>query len=130
MKGSKFWLFVFLGFVFWLNGVVAIRMLGPTLLTENNPNVIWGFALVIPVTLITLYVTKVVSKYEYSNLLRPLAIMVFTATALDSIAFACFPSIYSENDAIALNGAALIFWGASLGLIMAYFLEARTTASK
>lgn len=125
MKSSKFLLYAALGFVFWLNGVFAIRLLGPHILTEDNPLLILGFLIAVPVTVITIMITKWLGKCQYSELLRPITIMTFTATTLDAIAFTWFSSIYSTDDPTALNGAAVILWGAGLGLMMAYYLEAR-----
>ncbi len=123
MKNSKHLLFITLGVIFWLNGVVLVRQLGEAMLTLNNPYRFWAFILAIPVTIFSLIITKYISKLEYSNLLRPVVIMTFTATLLDGLAFAFYRSLYSNSVEVALNGAALILWGAGLGLLFAYYLE-------
>ena len=128
MNRSKFLLFVFLGIVFWLNGVLIVRLVGAHLLTEGNPGLFLAFLIAIPVTLITLYVTKLISTLEYSQLLRPIVIMTFTATTCDAIAFTWFRSVYSESYEIALYGAALILWGAGLGLMLAYYFDSKATS--
>jgi hypothetical protein len=125
MKSSKIALFVALGFIAWFNAVLIIRYLGESCLTANNPNLIWMFLLAFPVTGITIYLTKLISKFAYSELLRPIVIMTFTATFCDGIALVWFKQIYSNSFVIALHGAALILWGVGLGLLFAYILEIR-----
>jgi hypothetical protein len=127
MKSDKFLLFVLLGIIFWLNGVFVIRLVGPYLLTESNPFIFIGFLLAIPVTALTLVVAKYLGKLSYNQLLKPVVIMTFTATSCDAIAFTWFHHIYNSNLQIALNGAALILWGAGLGLAFAYYLDTRKT---
>jgi hypothetical protein len=59
-------------------------------------------------------------------MLRPVVVMTFTATWLDAIAFTWLHSLYHDSQEIALHGAALILWGAGLGLFFAYLLEQKT----
>jgi hypothetical protein len=125
MKNSKIALFVVLGIVFWFNAAMIVRFLGDNCLTENNPKLILMFLFAFPVTGITFYLTKVISKLEYSELLRPIVIMTFTATLCDGIALTWFRQLYSDSFEIAMHGAGLIFWGAGLGLLFAYILESR-----
>jgi hypothetical protein len=94
-------------------------------LLENNPKLVLMFLLAFPVTILTIYLTKLISKLAYSELLRPIVIMTFTATFCDGIALVWFRQIYSKSFVIALHGAALILWGVGLGLLFAYILEVR-----
>jgi hypothetical protein len=123
MKRSKIALFITLGIIAWFNAVMIIRFLGESCLTENNPKLVWMFLLAFPVTGITIYLTKLISKLAYVELLRPIVIMTFTATFCDGIALVWFRQIYSDSFIIALHGSALILWGVGLGLIFAYILE-------
>jgi hypothetical protein len=125
MKNTKIALFVTLGIIAWFNAVMIIRFLGESCLTANNPNLIWMFILAFPITALTIYLTKIISKLPYSELLRPIVIMTFTATFCDGIALVWFRQIYSDSFEIALHGAALILWGVGLGLLFAYILEIR-----
>jgi hypothetical protein len=127
MKSSKIALFVALGFIAWFNAVMIIRFFGESCLTENNPKLVWMFLLAFPVTVLTIYLTKLISKFAYSELLHPIVIMTFTATFCDGIALVWFRQIYSDSFVIALHGAALILWGVGLGLLFAFILEVRNT---
>jgi Zn-dependent protease with chaperone function len=80
MKHSHFWLFVALGIVFWLNGVLVVRLLGQQLLTTGNPLLIVAFLVAIPITLITFAIAKYISKLAFGEMLRPVVVMTFTAT--------------------------------------------------
>jgi hypothetical protein len=125
MQNAKIALFITLGIIAWFNAVMIIRFLGESCLTENNPNLIWMFLLAFPVTALTIYLTKLISKLPYSDLLHPIVIMTFTATFCDGIALVWFRQIYSDSFEIALHGAALILWGVGLGLLFAFILEIR-----
>jgi hypothetical protein len=123
MSPSKNFLYVFLGVVFWFNAVMIIRFMGDSFLTDNNPKLILAFLLTFPVTGITFHLTKLVTKLAYSELLRPIVIMTFTATFLDGIALTWFRQLYSASFEVALHGSALILWAVGLGLLFAYYLE-------
>lgn len=125
MKNDKLILFIVLGIIFWFNGALFVRLLGESVLSENNPNLIWGFLLAIPVTVITLVIAKYLSGLRFDELLRPVVIMTFTATFCDGIALTWFRNLYSTSFEVALHGAALILWGAGLGLLFSYILEVR-----
>jgi hypothetical protein len=123
MSQSKFFLYVFLGVIFWFNAAMIIRFMGENFLTDNNPKLILAFLLTFPVTGITFYLTKLVTKLAYSELFRPIVIMTFTATFLDGIALTWFRQLYSPSFEVALHGSALILWAVGLGLLFAYYLE-------
>jgi hypothetical protein len=126
MNTSKFLLFVGLGIAFWFNGAMMVRGLSSTVLTEHNPNLVWGFLLTFPLTAVSLVITKSLSGFSYNQLLKPVVIMTFTATLCDGIALTWFRDLYSHSFEIALHGAAFILWAAGLGLAIAYYLDQRT----
>lgn len=105
---------------------MIIRYFGTTVFTEGNPALIVFFILAIPLTLASLYITKVISQLGYEELLKPVVVMTLTATLLDSIALARFRQLYGDSFEVALCGAAWILWGAGLGLLFAYLLDRKT----
>jgi hypothetical protein len=125
MSQSKFFLYVCLGVIFWFNAAMIIRFMGESFLTDNNPKLILAFLLTFPVTGITFYLTKLVTKLAYSELFRPIVIMTFTATFLDGIALTWFRQLYSPSFEVALHGSALILWAVGLGLLLAFYLEVK-----
>jgi hypothetical protein len=123
MNNSKIILFTALGVVFWFTAAMIIRFWGSTVFSENNPMMLLFFVLAIPVTFVFMYVTTLVAKVRFDELLKPVVIMTFTATFLDAIALAWFRSLYSESFEVALHGAAWIFWGVGLGLLFSFYFE-------
>ena len=123
MKNSKFILFVILGIIFWFNAAIIVRLVGRSVFSDENINLIFAFIIAIPLTILSILITKSISGFRYSQLLKPVAIMTFTATFLDGIALAWFRELYSNSFEVALFGAAWILWGAGLGLLFSYFLE-------
>jgi hypothetical protein len=125
MKNSQTVLFVALGVVFWFNAAMLIRYFGASVFTEGNPKLMLFFALAVPITLVSMYVTALIAKLRAHELLKPVVIMTTTATFLDGIALTWFRTLYSPSFEVAMYGAALILWAVGLGLLFAYFLEIR-----
>jgi hypothetical protein len=125
MKNLKLILYVFLGAVFWFNAAMIIRVCGSAVFSENNSYLFLFYFLAIPVTLVSMFLTKVICKLQFSELLRPVVIMTFTATFLDAIALTWFRQLYSQSFEVALHGAAWILWGVGLGLLFSYIFEQR-----
>ena len=126
MTNSKQIIFVVLGAAFWYQAAMIIKYFGSTVFSENNPKLILFFALAIPITLASMWITKFLMKLQFSELLKPVVIMTFTATFLDGIALAWFRGLYSNSFEVALNGSAWILWGAGLGLFFANFLDKKS----
>lgn len=127
MKRSKQILFVVLGAVFWYQAAMIVRYFGESVFSENNPILILFFLLAIPITLGSMYITKLLTKLNFSELLKPVIIITFTATFLDGIALAWFRQLYSQSFEVALNGAAWILWGVGLGLFFSNYLDRKST---
>lgn len=123
MKTVKILFFIGLGAAFWFNAAMIIRLSGTTVFTANNPKLLLFYLIAIPITLLSLYITKLVSKLKYAELLKPVVIMTFTATFLDAIALTCFRELYSPSFEVTSYGAAWILWGVGLGLLFAFYLS-------
>ena len=123
MKNAQLALFLGLGTLFWLNAALVIRFGGPTVFSTGSPWLLLCYGLAIPLTLVSLYLTKLISGLRYAELLRPVVVMTFTATFLDALALTRFRSLYSESFEVAMHGAAWILWGVGLGLLFSYYLE-------
>lgn len=123
MNKSGLFLFVVLGAIFWFNAAMIIRFFGATVFTEGNPMLMIFFALAIPLTLLSMYITKLISSVPFDELLNPVVIMTFTATFLDGITLAWFRQLYNHSFEVALHGAAWILWGTGLGLLFAYYFN-------
>lgn len=128
MTKSKQVLFLALGAAFWFIAAMIIRFFGTTVFSENNPKLILFFVLAIPLTIASIYITKLLAKLQFSELLKPVVIMTFTATFLDGIALTWFRQLYSQSFEVALHGASWILWGAGLGLLFSFYLEQKATS--
>ena len=102
---------------------MIINLVGATVFSENNPKLMLFWLLVIPITMVSLIITKAISKLSYQELLKPVVVMTFTATFLDAIALTWFRQLYSESYEVALYGAAWILWGAGVGLLFSFYLD-------
>lgn len=125
MKKSKEIVFVLLGVLFWYQASLIIKYFGESVFTERNPKLILFFALAIPITIISMYLTALICELKQNELLKPVVIMTFTATFLDAIALVWFREIYSNSFEVALHGSAWILWGVGIGLLITYLLEKR-----
>jgi hypothetical protein len=123
MKNNNLSLLIFLGVVFWFNAAMIIRFAGTVVFSNGNPMLWVFFMLAIPLTLLSMYVMKLLCGASWQELLRPVVVMTFTATFLDGIALAWFRQLYGASLEVALLGAAWIHWGVGLGLLFAYVLE-------
>lgn len=128
MNQPKVLLFTALGVVFWFNAAMIVRVCGASVFTAGNPRLLLFFGLAIPLTLLSMYITKAIAKLRFADLLEPVVLMTLTATMLDGLALAWFRQLYSSSFEVALHGAAWIFWGAGLGLLFAYILDKRSVA--
>lgn len=121
---------VILGIVFWFNGAIVIGKIGDYLLTDKNSLLFVGLLIAIPVTILTIFIAKYLFGLSFSKMLKPIAIMTLSATFCDTIALTWVQSLYSSLTDIAFHGAALILWGAGLGLLFTYILEKRKFNTK
>lgn len=123
MSHSKHLLFLFLGTVFWSIAALIIHFAGARVFSAGNPNLGLFFGLAIPLTILSLYLTTLVSGVRFHQLLEPVVVMTFAATFLDAVALTWFRPLYSRSFEVALHGAAWILWGVGLGLLFAYGLH-------
>jgi hypothetical protein len=121
----QFLVAVGLGVAFWLNGVVVIHLLGDELLTDGNPYRVLGLLLVVPVTVLTQAVIGWVMRLPAHQLVQPLVVGTLVAACCDAVALTWFQPLYSAQDDVAYHGAALILWGAGLGLLLPYLSALR-----
>lgn len=114
-------LFVY-GVVLWFAAALLVRTIGPMGLLEG----IWGiliFLLVIPGTVPAISIARPLAKLSSDQTLAGIAVVTATALLLDGVAHAWFPQIYGTDPALIVKGAAAIFWGAGVGLVLAFVMN-------
>jgi hypothetical protein len=125
MKRSKIILFVALGAAFWYQAALIISFFGERVFSEGNPKLTLFFVLAIPLTIVSMYVTAMISKLPFTRLLKPVVIMTFTATFLDAVALVWFRHLYSDSFEVAMYGSAWILWGVGIGLLLSFIVDVK-----
>ncbi|GAB4151803.1 MAG: hypothetical protein Fur0046_31250 [Cyanobacteria bacterium J069] len=124
-KSLRLAFFVLLGVVFWLTGVLFVRMGGEALFVNDSPWLLFLFALAIPISWIFVKVSAILGKVSGAELLSALAIETATATLIDGNVLTWFSSIYSHDQDKLLLIAAWLLWGVGMGLAIGYWESLR-----
>ena len=110
------------GTILWLAAAMLVRTLGPMGALQGG----WGaltYALVIPGTVPVIILARLLAHLRSDQTVTAIAVVTATALLLDGIAHSWFSSIYGTDPALIVKGAAAIFWGAGVGLVLALFLD-------
>ncbi len=112
----------FYGAVLWFLAAVLVRTIMP-MGAMNGPAVFATYALVVPGTVPAIWLARRIARLTPGQL--PGAILIVTATALllDGLAFALSPSLYGTDPTLVIKGAAVIFWGAGVGLALSHAMD-------
>jgi hypothetical protein len=112
------------GALLWFVAAMLVRFLAPMGALEGVSRAL-TYALVIPGTVPFVLMTRAVAKLARDQ--TAVGIMVVTAAALllDGIAHAWFPAIYGSDPTLWVGGAAVIFWGAGVGLVLGLVMNGR-----
>ena len=110
------------GAVLWFAAAMLVRTIGPMGALDGG----WGmltYALVIPGTAPAILAARPLAKLRGDQTIIGIAVVTATALLLDGVAHACFPAIYGTDPALIVKGAAAIFWGAGVGLVLAFIMN-------
>jgi hypothetical protein len=110
------------GAVLWFLAAILVRTIGPMGALDGFGRVI-TYALVIPGTVPAIWIGRVLAKLERDQTAISLIVITATALLLDGIAHAWFPSLYGSDPALIVKGAAVIFWGAGVGLVLGLIMN-------
>jgi hypothetical protein len=111
------------GVILWFLAAMIVRYIGPMGAFVGHALLI-TYALVIPGTVPFVIIGQRLMGLDKGQIAS--AIMMITATALllDGIAFNFFRSLYGTDPKIIMAGAALILWGAGVGLVLGMIMGA------
>lgn len=109
-----------LGIAFWFLAALVVRVLGPYVFTEGNPYRWLMFALSVPLSYVFMYTARWLVRLQRAELASAMAIMTLVATLCDGTALTCCHTLYGATHEIALYGAAVILWGAGVGMLVGY----------
>jgi hypothetical protein len=110
------------GAVLWLLAALLVRALGPMGALDGSMGIL-TYALVIPGTVAAIIAARPLAKLRHDQTLAGIAVVTATALLLDGIAHAWFPAFYGTDPALVIKGAAAIFWGAGIGLVLALIMN-------
>ena len=110
------------GVVLWFLAAMLVRTLGPMDALDGFGRVI-TYALVIPGTVPAILIGRVLAKLSRDQTAISLIVITATALLLDGVAHAWFPSLYGTDPALIVKGAAVIFWGAGVGLVLGLIMN-------
>jgi hypothetical protein len=123
MKNSKLLILIVLGIVFWFCGVIGVKLLGNHVFTENSPYKFLMFLSLFPTIYLFILISQKIANLKKSEILKAVVIMTTTASFCDGAALNWFRQIYAETYEVSHYGAAWIFSGAAVGLLLGYFMN-------
>ncbi len=110
------------GTILWFLAAMLVRNIGPMGALDG----VWGlaaYALVIPGTIPAVLLARPLAKLRHDQMAIGIAVVTATALLLDGVAHAWFPELYGTDPALIVKGAAAIFWGAGVGLVLAFIMN-------
>ena len=113
---------VFYGALLWFLAAILVRTIGPMGALDGYAHII-TYALVIPGTVPAILLGRALAKLSRNQTAISLIVITATALLLDGIAHAWFPSLYGSDPALIVKGAAVIFWGAGVGLVLGLIMN-------
>jgi hypothetical protein len=114
------------GAVLWFLAAMLVRTLGPMGAFDGGARFL-TYALVIPGTIPAILLVRRLAKLARNQLAVGIAIVTATALLLDGIAHAWFRPLYGSDPLLIIKGAAVIFWGAGVGLVLAIAMNTPET---
>ncbi len=109
------------GVILWFAAANLVRVIGPMGAFDGVAGLI-NFALVIPGTVPAIYGARWIAKLRPDQTAVAISIVTATALLLDGIGHAWLPQLYGTDPALIVKGAAAIFWGAGVGLVLAVLM--------
>ena len=107
-----------MGAVLWLAAALLIRALEPLNIFEGGTRML-VYALTIPGTWPFVLLLERLGKLARNQVAMGYAVGTASATLLDGLALAWFPSLYGSSVAHIAGTGAVILWGAGVGLVLA-----------
>jgi hypothetical protein len=117
LNKKQFIISVTYGAVLWFIAAMIVRYIGPMGAFDGTALIV-SYALVVPGTVPFILIGQKLIGLEKTQVARSIMIITTTALLLDGIALNFFAGLYGSDPAIIMEGAALIMWGAGVGLLL------------
>lgn len=116
-------LFIGLGIVFWVSGVLFIHFAGSPLFDYSNPWLLLLFVAAIPLSWVFAKILAVLGQVSGADLLRAFSLSSFAAAVLDGIALTWFPGLYGLEQARLFLAAAWLIYVFGVGFGIGYWVS-------
>lgn len=110
------------GAVLWFLAAMIVRVLAPIGALSGLWQVV-TYALVVPGTVPAIWIARVIAKLARGQTAMGITVVTAAALLIDGVAFAWFPVLYGPDPAQWLAGAAVILWGAGVGLVLGILMN-------
>ena len=111
-------LLIGLGAVLWFLAAIILRVIAPMGALEGSMRAV-TYALVIPGTVPFILLVRKLAKLRPDQLFTGISVATATALITDGIVIVYFPSVYGSTLPHITNCAAIILWGAGVGMLLA-----------
>ena len=115
---------VAIGAILWFAAAMLVRIIGPMGVFEGT-NRLWTYLLVIPGTLPFVLLVRRSAGLATNQPATGMAVSTAAAMLLDGIALAWLPGLYADTVELVAAAGAVILWGAGVGMVLGYLLDAR-----
>jgi hypothetical protein len=113
----QFFILAIFGTILWFIAAMLVRILGPLGALSG----VWRmvtYTLVVPGTIPAVLLARPIARLRRDQTATGITVVTAAALLLDGVAFAWFPMLYASDPASQLAGAAVILWGAGVGLVL------------
>ena len=115
--GIQYFLYVFIGLLIWVTGVVLVRLLGPETFTQDSPVLLLLFSASILLGVVLQYLIPSIIRQPMANSLVPVVIMCGTALICDGVAIA-FTDVYSSDITVKMIVGGWLLWTIGTQLVI------------
>jgi hypothetical protein len=126
LTSGQFFILAIYGIILWFAAAMLVRTLAPVGALQGG----WGavtYAMVIPATVPAIIAARALARLRSDQTISAIAVVTATALLFDGIAHGWFSSIYGKDPALIVKGTGVIFWGAGIGLLLAFFFNKECT---
>jgi hypothetical protein len=110
------------GAFLWFLAAVIVRLIAPMGALDGGWRVL-TYGLVVPGTVPAIWIARAIAKLARGQTAMGITVVTAAALLLDGVAFGWFPQIYGPDPAHWLAGAAVVFWGAGVGLVLGILMN-------
>ena len=118
LNNGQTFLLIGLGAALWLVAAIILRIVAPMGALEGSMRAV-TYTLVIPGTLPFIFLVRKLAKLRPDQLFTGIGVATATALITDGIVIAYFPAVYGGTLPQVTNCAAIILWGAGVGILLA-----------